>query len=80
MQGPALGLTGERLATYLEELNATLASACYKRENNTLSAAELAKLGLQQIEAAMSEGHPAFVANNGRIGFSKSDFYAMRQK
>ncbi|WP_278381633.1 GNAT family N-acetyltransferase [Pseudoalteromonas distincta] len=74
VQGPALGLTGERLATYLEELNATLASACYKRENNTLSAAELAKLGLQQIEAAMSEGHPAFVANNGRIGFSKSDF------
>lgn len=74
VQGPALGLTGERLATYLEELNATLASACYKRENNTLSAAELAQLGLQQIEAAMSEGHPAFVANNGRIGFSKSDF------
>ncbi|KTD91876.1 GNAT family N-acetyltransferase [Pseudoalteromonas sp. H71] len=74
VQGPALGLTGERLATYLEELNATLASACYKRENNTLSAAELAKLGLQQIEAAMSEGHPAFVANNGRIGFSKADF------
>ncbi|MBQ4798735.1 GNAT family N-acetyltransferase [Pseudoalteromonas sp. MMG006] len=74
VQGPVLGLTGERLATYLEELNATLASACYKRENNTLSAAELAKLGLQQIEAAMSEGHPAFVANNGRIGFSKADF------
>ena len=74
VQGPALGLTGERLATYLEELNATLASASYKRENNTLSAAELAQLGLQQIEAAMSEGHPAFVANNGRIGFSKSDF------
>ncbi|WP_029771771.1 GNAT family N-acetyltransferase, partial [Pseudoalteromonas sp. TB51] len=74
VQGPALGLTGERLATYLEELNATLASACYKRENNTLSAAELAQLGLQQIEAAMSEGHPAFVANNGRIGFSKTDF------
>lgn len=74
MQGPALGLTGKRLATYLEELNATLASACFKRENNTLTAAQLANLGLQKIEAAMSEGHPAFVANNGRIGFSKADF------
>ncbi|MBB1387152.1 GNAT family N-acetyltransferase [Pseudoalteromonas sp. SG45-5] len=74
MQGPLLGLTGERLATYLEELNATLASACFKRENNTTSAEQLAQQGLQQIESAMSEGHPAFIANNGRIGFSKSDF------
>ena len=74
MQGPALGLSGERLATYLEELNATLASACFKREHNTLTADQLSKLGLQHIEAAMSEGHPAFVANNGRIGFSKADF------
>nr|MDC2856582.1 hypothetical protein [Ningiella sp. W23] len=48
MQGPALGLTGKRLATYLEELNATLASACFKRENNTLTAAQLANLGLQK--------------------------------
>ena len=32
--------------------------------------------GYQEIEAAMSEGHPAFVANNGRIGFSADDFAA----
>jgi siderophore synthetase component len=30
----------------------------------------------QQVEAAMSEGHPSFVANNGRIGFSLSDYRA----
>ncbi|GAA4736473.1 hypothetical protein GCM10023216_32190 [Isoptericola chiayiensis] len=30
----------------------------------------------QAVEAAMSEGHPGFVANNGRIGFSLPDYEA----
>jgi len=30
----------------------------------------------QAIEAAMTEGHPAFVANNGRIGFGADDYAA----
>ncbi|MCF4120861.1 GNAT family N-acetyltransferase [Antribacter sp. KLBMP9083] len=30
----------------------------------------------QAAEAAMTEGHPGFVANNGRIGFSLSDYRA----
>src|SRR5699024_3811279 len=28
----------------------------------------------QVTEAAMTEGHPGFLANNGRIGFGLSDF------
>ena len=30
----------------------------------------------QAIEAAMTEGHPGFVANNGRIGFGLADHEA----
>ncbi|WP_402461972.1 GNAT family N-acetyltransferase [Isoptericola aurantiacus] len=30
----------------------------------------------QAVEAAMSEGHPGFLANNGRIGFSLPDYEA----
>ena len=28
----------------------------------------------QQVEVAMTEGHPSFIANNGRIGFDAGDF------
>ena len=28
----------------------------------------------QDVEAAMTEGHPGFVANNGRIGFGIDDY------
>ncbi|WP_166845602.1 GNAT family N-acetyltransferase [Isoptericola sp. BMS4] len=31
---------------------------------------------LQAAEAAMTEGHPSFLANNGRIGFSLDDYRA----
>ncbi len=30
----------------------------------------------QRVEAAMTEGHPSFLANNGRIGFSLDDYRA----
>ncbi|GGO91062.1 hypothetical protein GCM10011584_24250 [Nocardioides phosphati] len=68
-----LGIPAQLLPTYLEELAATLASACWKLEHQTLSAADLVAADHQTVEGAMSEGHPAFVANNGRIGFDVED-------
>lgn len=68
-----LGLPDELLGTYLEELSGTLASAMYKRHHHQWSAAELVEADFQTVEAAMTEGHPAFVANNGRIGLGVDD-------
>ncbi|MCV2884417.1 GNAT family N-acetyltransferase [Aestuariibacter sp. AA17] len=69
-----LGLNGLQLATYLEEVASTLASACFKRQHETLSSSELAQAEFQTLEAAMTEGHPVFIANNGRIGFSSNEY------
>ncbi|MES1955107.1 IucA/IucC family protein [Salinisphaera hydrothermalis] len=71
-----LGLNDDMLALYLEEIASTRYSAAYKRATARHSAAELALADFQTIEAAMTEGHPAFVANNGRMGFSGDDFAA----
>lgn len=89
---PLLQVPDTMLATYLEELSSTLASAAAKREREldghtpsvsglleamrTASGTRAAAEAFQQVEAAMSEGHPGFVANNGRIGFSLSDYRA----
>jgi len=70
-----LGITAEMLGTYLEEISATLLSSCYKLEKKSYSAKELVEKGFQEIETSMSEGHPTFVANNGRIGFSTQDYH-----
>ncbi|EON22396.1 siderophore synthetase component [Nocardioides sp. CF8] len=64
------------LPTYLEEIASTLASSAWKLVHHTTSSRDLVHADYQQVEAAMSEGHPAFVANNGRIGFSAEDFAA----
>jgi siderophore synthetase component len=71
-----LGIPEKLLPTYLEELAATLASAAWKRHHHTASAAELAGADYQDLEAAMTEGHPSFVANNGRVGYGLDDFTA----
>jgi siderophore synthetase component len=89
---PLLQVPDALLATYLEELSSTLASAAAKREREldghtpavsglleamrTASGTHATAEAFQQVEAAMSEGHPSFVANNGRIGFSLSDYRA----
>jgi siderophore synthetase component len=89
---PLLQVPDALLATYLEELSSTLASAAAKREREldghtpsvsglleamrTASGTHAVAESFQQVEAAMSEGHPSFVANNGRIGFSLSDYRA----
>lgn len=71
-----LGIPDQLLPTYLEELASTLASACWKLAHATRSSAELLDADYQQLEAAMTEGHPGFVANNGRIGYDLDDYAA----
>ncbi|WP_425656998.1 IucA/IucC family protein [Tenacibaculum ascidiaceicola] len=70
-----LGIPNEFLATYLEEIASTLSGAAYKYMNEKFSASELAEKNFQEIEHAMTEGHPCFVANNGRIGFNIDDYH-----
>lgn len=69
-----LGIPDEFLATYLEEINSTLYSLAYKHTFEKHSSAELIYEDFQTIEHTMAEGHPCFVANSGRIGFSSRDF------
>ncbi|MFI5482061.1 IucA/IucC family protein [Streptomyces rubiginosohelvolus] len=71
-----LGLSDQVLPVYLEEISATLASTCYHLAQPELSAAELARADFQVVERSMSEGHPCFVANNGRLGFGGDDYLA----
>ncbi|GHB70575.1 hypothetical protein GCM10010306_075190 [Streptomyces umbrinus] len=70
----ALGLSDEVLPVYLEEISSTLAGTCYKLTKPQLTSAELAKSGFQEIETGMTEGHPCFVANNGRLGFGVHEY------
>jgi siderophore synthetase component len=66
------------ISTYLEELASTLAGAAFKLEDARAGrrpdARALVDADFQTTEAAMTEGHPGFLANNGRIGFGLSDF------
>ncbi|RKN43708.1 IucA/IucC family protein [Streptomyces hoynatensis] len=71
-----LGLSDEVLPVYLEEISSTLAGAAYKLSRPALTAAQLARAPFQTIEAAMTEGHPCFVANSGRIGFDAAEYHA----
>ncbi|MGW1258321.1 IucA/IucC family protein [Streptomyces sp. NPDC002513] len=65
----SLGLSDEILPVYLEEISSTLSGTCYKLTKPQVTSAELARSGFQAIETGMTEGHPCFVANNGRLGF-----------
>ncbi|AEW98693.1 IucA/IucC family protein [Streptantibioticus cattleyicolor] len=71
-----LGLSDEILPVYLEEIASTLAGAAYKLTKPETSAAELVTAGFQAIETSMTEGHPCFVANNGRLGFGVDEYRA----
>ncbi|WP_328327738.1 IucA/IucC family siderophore biosynthesis protein [Kribbella sp. NBC_00382] len=71
-----LGIGAEMLPVYLEEISSTLASSAYKLAKDDLTAAELVTADFQTIESAMTEGHPCFVANNGRLGFGVEDYRA----
>lgn len=71
-----LGLSDDVLPVYLEEITSTLAGNVYRMSDGRRSAAELARAGFQEIEAGMTEGHPCFVANNGRLGFDAAEYAA----
>ncbi|MER6343182.1 IucA/IucC family protein [Streptomyces sp. NPDC001595] len=70
----ALGLSDEILPVYLEEISSTLSGTCYKLTKPQIPSAELAGSGFQAIETGMTEGHPCFVANNGRLGFGIHEY------
>ncbi|MFE5394883.1 IucA/IucC family protein [Streptomyces sp. NPDC056568] len=69
-----LGLSEEILPVYLEEISSTLSGTCYKLTKPKLTSAELVDSGFQAIETGMTEGHPCFVANNGRLGFGVHEY------
>ncbi|WP_030866491.1 desferrioxamine E synthetase DesD [Streptomyces violaceoruber] len=69
-----LGLNDEILPVYLEEISSTLSGTCYKLTKPRLTSAELARSDFQAVETGMTEGHPCFVANNGRLGFGIHEY------
>lgn len=71
-----LGLSAEILPVYLEEISSTLAGTAYKLTKEPTTSAELAVAGFQAVETGMTEGHPCFVANNGRLGFGVDEYRA----
>ena len=72
----ALGLGAEILPVYLEEISSTLAGTAFKLTKPETTAAELAVADFQSVESGMTEGHPCFVANNGRLGFDLAEYRA----
>ncbi|WP_028803512.1 IucA/IucC family protein [Streptomyces sp. 142MFCol3.1] len=70
----SLGLSDEVLPVYLEEISSTLSGTCFKLTKPQIPSAELARAGFQAIETGMTEGHPCFVANNGRLGFGMHEY------
>jgi siderophore synthetase component len=73
-----LGIREELLPIYLDEISSTLFGSAFKRmKADAPSSAELADAtDFQTIEVGMTEGHPGFVANNGRLGFNAVDYRA----
>ncbi|WP_017977114.1 IucA/IucC family protein [Actinopolyspora halophila] len=71
-----LGLRTEMLPVYLEEISSTLSSSAFKLAMPATRSAELLDAGFQAVESGLTEGHPCFVANSGRIGFDSTEFTA----
>lgn len=69
-----LGIDDEKMPVYLEEIISTLYGSAFKITKGNPTSSELATADFQTIEQSMTEGHPGFVANNGRIGFDSSDY------
>lgn len=72
----SIGISEELFPSYIEEIISTLYGSAYKLGKEFLTAKELVKADFQTIEQSMIEGHPGFVANNGRIGFNSMDYKA----
>lgn len=75
LAGP-LGIAPGVLPHYLEELNATVAARALTLGPDRPTAWELVNADLPTVESAMAEGHPCFVATNGRTGFTQRDHRA----
>ncbi|MBI9115870.1 IucA/IucC family siderophore biosynthesis protein [Sanguibacter sp. YZGR15] len=71
-----LQVPADLLPVYLEEVSSTLASAAYRIHHGGPAVAELVHEDLATVERSMTEGHPGFVANNGRIGFGATEHAA----
>jgi siderophore synthetase component len=77
-----LGIGDTVLPVYLEEISSTLAGGAYKLAQAGPTSAELVEATVdaatfgQRLERSMTEGHPCFVANNGRLGFGLADYLA----
>ncbi|MFH9268090.1 IucA/IucC family protein [Streptomyces sp. NPDC017546] len=71
-----LGISAEVLPVYLEEISSTLAGTAYKLTKEPATSGQLVAAGFQAIETGMTEGHPCFVANNGRLGFGVDEYRA----
>jgi siderophore synthetase component len=72
----ALGLRPDQLPIYLDEICSTLYSSAYKHLKAAPGSRALIEADFQVVETSMIEGHPAFVANNGRLGFDGNDYRA----
>ncbi|VEJ21839.1 IucA/IucC family protein [Neisseria animaloris] len=69
-----LEISDDLLPIYLDEITATLSSKAFKLSIPRPTAKELAHADFQTVEISMDEGHPVFIANNGRIGFDSCDY------
>ncbi len=69
-----LGIKKNQMPVYLEEIISTLYGSAFKFLKGNPTAQDLVNADFQTIEQSMTEGHPGFVANNGRIGFDSSDY------
>jgi siderophore synthetase component/RimJ/RimL family protein N-acetyltransferase len=69
-----IGIEAATLPLYMEEILSTLCGNAYKHAYQRFDAAELAQAEFQEVERGMTEGHPVFVANSGRIGFDVQDY------
>jgi siderophore synthetase component len=72
----SLGIPPAMIPTYMEEITSTLYGSAFKHAKEGPRASDLTRAGFQDVESAMMEGHPSFVANNGRIGFDAIDYRA----
>jgi siderophore synthetase component len=72
----SLGIGADMLPVYLEEITSTLSGSAFKLAAPPVPAADLAVADFQDIETGMTEGHPCFVANNGRLGFDATEYLA----
>jgi len=69
-----IGISQAMLPTYMEEISSTLYGSAWKMANNHTTAKQLSQADFQTVESSMTEGHPSFIANNGRIGFDAADY------